>query len=406
MSKVQVFFRALLFFAMTLVVGSSQGPNKCDIAIQSYSKRVVVSWTVNVMLMTPDQYKEICFGKVFKKKLLTLLCWNKANNAIVFPPLTSESLYTWRKLKLKNPQAKIHRDGLVTVSVEMSTSDNFGQLVYWEINWSGMHNRVIDEMLHCTYRVENFDCGKRLPRFRIVEGTSASPGAWPWQVVLKHRYKKHLCGGSVIGPRWILTAAHCFDHFNLTDFTIIAGEHHFGTADVFEQEVTIERLFKHPRYNIKCRYNYDVALLKLNRALKYNSRVGPVCLPNSDFASGSMCYITGWGTTNNGAESHSKVLKQARLPLVPRDTCKRSYRDLRSYGFCVTKRMRCAGYAEGGVDACKGDSGGPLVCERNKKFYLMGVVSWGAGCGSAGRYGVYADVLKLKRWIQETIQDA
>ena len=101
-----------------------------------------------------------------------------------------------------------------------------------------------------------------------------------------------------------------------------------------------------------------------------------------------------------------QTLKQARLPLVPRDTCKRSYRDLLSYGFCVTKRMRCAGYSRGGVDACRGDSGGPLVCHRNTKWYLIGVVSWGAECGSVGRYGVYADVLKLKRWIQETIQDA
>lgn len=101
-----------------------------------------------------------------------------------------------------------------------------------------------------------------------------------------------------------------------------------------------------------------------------------------------------------------QILKEAKLPLVSRDTCKRSYKDFWSSGFCVTKRMRCAGYATGGVDACRGDSGGPLVCHRNRKWYLMGVVSWGAGCGLTGRYGVYADVLKLKRWIQETIQDS
>lgn len=404
MSKVQVLFWVLSLFAMTLVVGSSQGPNKCDIAVQSHNQRVVVSWTVNVAMMTPDHYKEICFGKVSKEMSLSLLCWSKATNAFVFPNLT-EALSIWRKINLRNPQAEKQRDGFVTVSVEMSTTDNFGQLVYWEIIWTGMHNRVIDEMLYCTYRVESFDCGKRAPRSKIVGGTNTIPGAWPWQVSLKHRHKAHLCAGSVIGPRWILTAAHCFDHFNLTDFTIIAGEHNLRTSDGFEQEVAIKRLFKHPRYNVTCKYNYDVALLKLNRTLKFNNRVGPVCLPDSEFAAGSICHVTGWGATGLGKKL-SKTLKQTTLPLVPRDTCKRSYRNFRSYGYCVTKRMRCAGYARGGVDACRGDSGGPLVCSRNRKWYLMGVVSWGAECGSVGRYGVYADVLKLKRWIQETIQDA
>ena len=103
---------------------------------------------------------------------------------------------------------------------------------------------------------------------------------------------------------------------------------------------------------------------------------------------------------------NQQILKEAKLPLVSRDTCRKSLEDLRLFGYCVTKRMRCAGYARGGVDACRGDSGGPLVCHKNRKWYLMGVVSWGAGCGLMGRYGVYADVLRLKRWIQETKQDS
>ena len=103
-------------------------------------------------MMTRDHYKEICFGRVLKKTPSTLLCLVKATNAFVFPPLT-ESLSTWRKNNLRNPQARKYRNGFVTVSVEMSTSDTFGQLVYWEIMWTGLHNRVIDEMLYCTYRV-------------------------------------------------------------------------------------------------------------------------------------------------------------------------------------------------------------------------------------------------------------
>ena len=67
--------------------------------------------------------------------------------------------------------------------------------------------------------------------------------------------------------------------------------------------------------------------------------------------------------------------------------------------------MRCAGYFEGGVDGCQGDSGGALVCPSYNKWYLMGTVSWGVGCARPHRFGVYADVLALKHWLQDTINN-
>ena len=93
-------------------------------------------------------------------------------------------------------------------------------------------------------------------------------------------------------------------------------------------------------------------------------------------------------------------MQQAEVPLISREDCRRSYGNL------ITERMRCAGFLDGGVDSCQGDSGGPLVCPSNDKWYLVGIVSWGDGCARPGRFGVYADVLALKPWVQETIASA
>ena len=94
-----------------------------------------------------------------------------------------------------------------------------------------------------------------------------------------------------------------------------------------------------------------------------------------------------------------QILQQVEVPLVSRDTCQKGYDDL---GYTITTRMRCTGYSDGAIDACQGDSGGPLVCARNDQWFLMGAISWGIGCARKGRYGVYADLMDLKFWVQET----
>ncbi|CAH3157463.1 unnamed protein product, partial [Porites evermanni] len=249
----------------------------------------------------------------------------------------------------------------------------------------------------------NVECGTRVQTSRIVGGTIAKPGAWPWQVTMdykKHNEKPHLCGGSIVSPQWVVSAAHCFaSGVNPQEYRIVAGKYNLNGKEGFEQNIPIQKIIIHPKYNTLKNHDYDLALIKLQSPLTYNNRVRPVCLPKFDFAVGTKCYVTGWGHTEEAGDI-PQFLHQAKVPLESRATCQDAYHDL---GYTISSSMRCAGYAKGGIDACQGDSGGPLVCSKSDKWYLMGAVSWGIGCGRKGRYGVYADMMKLKYWVQETI---
>ncbi|XP_040345940.1 plasma kallikrein isoform X5 [Herpailurus yagouaroundi] len=237
---------------------------------------------------------------------------------------------------------------------------------------------------------------------RIVGGTNSSWGEWPWQVSLQVKLtaRSHLCGGSIIGHQWVLTAAHCFDGLPLQDvWRVYSGIFNLSQITTETPFSRIKEMIIHPNYKMSDSGD-DLALIRLEPPLNYTEFQKPICLPSKDDTNTmyTNCWVTGWGFTKEKGKIQN-ILQKANIPLVSSEECQKKYRD-----YEVTKQMICAGYKEGGKDACKGDSGGPLVCKHNGIWHLVGITSWGEGCGRREQPGVYTKVAEYVDWILEKTQ--
>lgn len=246
-------------------------------------------------------------------------------------------------------------------------------------------------------------CGYR-PRTRIISGQNALPYSWPWMVQINYLGRHH-CGGALVSPQWVVTAAHCINHAkrpqDYGDFKITLGEHRRSTWEGYEQEFEVANIIEHPEYNKPTIVNNDIALIQLSRPAILNQRVSLVCLPDQGFIipDGKQCYATGWGLTVPGDwSSQADALKQAMLPKVSQSECLEDNKDA---GIPVTNEMFCTGHGGSSpISTCNTDSGGPIVCrDSNGRWYLQGVVSWGSGGCHPGYYSVNARVSKYTKWI-------
>ncbi|XP_044541280.1 transmembrane protease serine 9 [Gracilinanus agilis] len=233
---------------------------------------------------------------------------------------------------------------------------------------------------------------------KIVGGSTASRGEWPWQVSLWLRRKEHKCGAVLIADRWLLTAAHCFDVYSDPNMWVAF----LGTASLSGVDGKVEkvyRIYKHPFYNVYT-LDYDVALLELSAPVRYTSVIKPICLPDHShlFAEGTKCFITGWGSIREGGMM-ARHLQKAVVSIIGEETCRKFY------PIQISNRMLCAGFAQGGVDSCSGDAGGPLACkEPAGRWFLAGVTSWGYGCARPYFPGVYSKVTAVRGWIRQNVR--
>ncbi|KAG8450287.1 hypothetical protein GDO86_002803 [Hymenochirus boettgeri] len=242
-------------------------------------------------------------------------------------------------------------------------------------------------------------CGTR-PLYigsKIVGGSDASLGAWPWIVSLYFN-ERQTCGASLVTSEWLVSAAHCVYGRNMipSNWKARIGLH--SNLNVTQPQIVtrqIDQIVINPHYNKRTK-DSDIIMMHLKVKVNFSDYIQPVCLPEIDqeFSAGINCSIAGWGRTESQGPIPN-ILQEAEIPLISNQKCQQQMPE-----YNITDNMVCGGYEQGGIDTCQGDSGGPLMCQQGSRWFLVGVTSFGYGCAQPNRPGVYVKVTKFTDWIK------
>jgi len=227
---------------------------------------------------------------------------------------------------------------------------------------------------------------------KIVGGTEATPNEFPFMayIYFSGSITSHRCGGTLIAPTWVLTAAHCVSGASASQYRVAMGMHSRYGSNPYAQTSAISRVITHASYDASI-YDYDIALLELATPMTMTAQVGVAqlgFLPTAAtlYADGAITTVAGWGTVSYGGSS-SSTLRKVSVPVVINSHCDDTYINISQP---ITTRMMCAGdYDNGGIDACQGDSGGPLFTVDASVFTVVGIVS-------SGRRGSFVPGLYLR----------
>lgn len=258
-------------------------------------------------------------------------------------------------------------------------------------------------------KINTAACGTAVPLSRIVNGRGTTKAEFPWMVYVQiankwsaHNFTEAMCGGSIISPSFVLTAAHCVNTFGKRPFWVRV---YYNTTEMRKgPSVSVDKTIVHPGFTWDTLAN-DVALLKLAYPVQFDKYVEPVCLPTQILPlSNVQAVVAGWGRTSEQGNPSNNLLYINRQ-ILPYDVCKEGFINAEQAKAINDSMILCTSARE--KDSCQGDSGGPLTVWTNEgKALQVGLVSFGIGCARGDKPSLYTRVSNYIPWIEKELSSA